>query len=592
MCAVPEKREVSRATSFLLSLHGAIILTAFLLGVMLLPQTYAVVRRVDTAAALQLNALIGQSPVFDRLLTLTADEDGRERLFFFVVVYCVVYAWRAPNRRERARRISSVLFIICIIGAAMMLEDFLDETYARKSPSMVLRPFKNVKNLYRWDISIHDQHSFPSGEGMVLLLTGFLLMRMRARWALAAVLAGCILPLGGCMVGHSWLSDVYLGALPLAFLFSALATETGIRRLQVVLYRLTLTSIDQAQAYWRKYRYLASATWLRSSSNVHRVESAIKQYLLIGLPSALGFPEETPERVETPLGGRRTLVRVVTFRGHKLLVRAYPAGSHNEAQIHYHAAALLSERGVRVAHVLHFTETPFRNGMVFLIEEYVEGAHRCGSDLTPADIHQFAMQVARLHSIKCDSWGPPLAHRTEEYAEVLLRRVNKRIDRLVQREVIADPLEAVRIRRWFADRLAMMGGLKGFSLTHGQLHRENILFTPEGEAVLLDYSTLQYALPYVDLVYINHHMLAGDEALIQAFQLDYLQESSQTAYARFVDDMKLFTAIFYLSRINSRWKRERRRGTHQDERLETLRQSQYLQKLRWLVDGGGGSSTH
>jgi aminoglycoside phosphotransferase (APT) family kinase protein len=552
---------------------------------MLLPQTYALVRRADISCAFRLNQIIGKSPVFDRLLTYVADEDGRERLYLLVLIFSGIHVWRAKNRRDRGRRLSMLLFIACIVGGAILFERALDESYMRSSPSYVIRPFRNIKDIYKWDIDVKDHRSFPSSEGMVLLLAGFLMLRMRARWAWMVLLAGLTLPIGGCMVGRTWVSDLYLGALPMSFLVSALAMQTFVGKLHTLLYEQTLAVMDHAHIYWRRYKYVLRPAQVRNSRNVFTVEATVKQYLIKGLPVALGHPELRPEHVEAPLGGRRTLVRVVTFRGQKLLLRAYPVGTHHEAEVHHHAAQLLEEHGVRVPHVIHHTEQPFRGGVVFLVEEYVEGRLKWGEELTDAELQLMARQVARLHSISSLQWGPLLAPRSEDFADVMQRRVQRRIDRLVQQEVLADGEEARRLRDWFTEKGQQLRELKSYALTHGQLHRDNMMFTRSGEFVLFDYATLEYAAPQTDIVYLHYHLLDEDPRLTQAFDDYYLAELPESQRQQFAGLFEYFKAVFYLGRLSTRWKRHRRRGAGDEVSTRRVRESHHLETLRQIIGG-------
>lgn len=550
---------------------------------MLLPQTYAVVRQVDVRWAFRLNQLIGVSPVFDRLLTYVADEDGRERLYLLVLIFSAVHVWRAKTRRERGRRLSTLLFIACVVGGSILFERALDESYMRNSPSYVIRPFRNIRDIYKWDIDVKDHRSFPSSEGMVLLLTGFLLLRMRSVWGYAVLLAGFILPVGGCMVGRTWVSDLYLGALPISFLFSAFAMQTFVGRLRPWLYEQSLAVMDHAHIYWRRYKYLLNPTQVRSGRNVFTVEATVKQYLIKGLPVALGYADDRPEQVEAPLGGRRTVVRVVTFRGEKLLVRAYPTGTHHDAEVHHYAARLLEEHGVRVPHVIHHTEQAFRGGVVFLVEEFIEGKTKWGDQLSDGDLQLMARQLARLHAITSDHWGPLLVPRSEDFADVMQRRVQRRIDRLVQQEVLEDADEIARLKEWFTAQAERLREMTVFSLTHGQLHRDNILFTPKGEFVLFDYATLEYAAPQTDVVYIHYHLLSDEPALTSRFDEYYLAELADAQREQFVQYFDYFKAVFYIGRLSTRWKRHRRRGVADEVSTRRVRESHHLETLRKLT---------
>lgn len=540
----------------------AVVVCLGVLALAAIPAVMQLLQFVDGQAAYAFNRVAGVSPVFDRFVLLIADEDGRERVVTLAAVWFLIAVWRAPTRIDKSRLLGTFFYVALVLVLYFLVDSLLDDVIERKSPSMeFLQPFNNIGKILDNKVDVTNRRTFPNQEAIILFTLGFMLLRLgRRRGAIWALACGMTVPLLLCVAGLSWVTDIYLGALPISFLVSAIAVETPFKSVHGSMVELAAAGIDEAVRMsrglvpmWRHRRLY----WL--SQNVFHMEVAVKRFATRELPRVLDphkeFADEIPQ-VEVPLGGLRSVVRIATLGNRKAVVRAYPINRRFEAQQHYNASMILTKHGIRVPAILDYVDNPRRFGALFIVEEFVDGVSKRAEQLTDADIEAIAAEIARLHSVKAEMWGPLDSPRTEDLANVLLRRIDKQLSRVARGPVLTgQQAHVARVREWFASWRGELEAMQEFCLVHSKLHRENCLFEEDGRFCLLDTTTMEWGIGASDLVVVHYSQCGGREELIEKLDAAYFEKLNDREREHCQRMLPLLEATFFLGQVQKTTKR-------------------------------------
>lgn len=571
-------------------LSFAVAVGLLVLGGSLIPAVNQFIQSIDHHGAYFFNSAAGQSPVFDRIVLLVADDDGRERIILLAAVWFLFFLWRTPSRVAKNRLLGTFFFITLVLVIYILVDSLLDDVIERKSPSMeFLQPFNHIGKILGRSVDVTYRRTFPDLISVILFTAGFMLLRLgRPLGGWISVGLGATLPLLLCVAGLTWLSDIYLGALPIGFIVSAIAVETPIRHVHGTMIDLAAAGMDQGVRFARglvplwKHKRLY---W--QSQNVFHMEVATKRFIAKAVPTILEADTKNARpapTVEIPLGGLRSLVRIVKLDGQSVIVRAYPVSRRAEALQHFAASTFLQKHHVRVPRILHFMDNPGRFGAIFLVEEFVQGRTKRSTEITDEDIEAVTDQLARLHNVTAEVWGPIDLPRSEDYGNVLFRRVEKQLNRALKGRVVVGQLShTAAIRRWFEAWKDDLNRITRFSLVHDKLHRENCIFEDDGGFCLIDTTTLLWEVGASDLVVVHHSLCGGDEALIEKLNNLYFRklEPEVAEQCRFF--LPLFEGLFFLSQVQKNIKRMQR--SHRTPPADAVDKATYWwRRLTLLVE--------
>lgn len=576
----PAKRPMWRRLRF------AAVLCAVLVGLLLVPGIQTAVQKLDYAGAYFFNSLAGKSPVFDRLILFISDDDGRERFIAAIIIWFFFLLWLAPNKYTRAKLLGTLLFCLSFIGVFLVADSYTNDIIPRRSPSYTITPFNSLREIYKWNVDISDKRSFPNSEAMVFLIFGFILLRLRHRLsAIVLIAAGLILPLGRCVVGSTWPTDIYLGSLPVAFLASAVAVETPLYRLRQKFISWSSTFFDQAEKLlvnWRAILKYRKMFW--STQNVFYMEAAIKHFARTELPKL--YPPKSADspapKLEVPLGGLRSVIRVISLENARMVLRTYPTNRIFEAEQHLLAANTLHTHNVRAPHILHYINDVKKSGLIFLLEEFVDGECIPPENLTEQHLEAAATEIAALHSVKNLNWGPLNSPRGEKYYEVALRRAERHLGMISRNSQIENTAHLIsRAGKWFRAWEPALKIFQQFTPVHGKLHRENCLFEKSGRFCLLDNTTMEWGVPLTDIVTIHQSLCNKSPELIEVFDRFYFAKLDPADAEKYRRLLPLYYGFSYLSQIVKYAKRLNtpRRGKAGGPKRQIAHYREALEKL-------------
>lgn len=556
------------------TIRFAAVVCFMVLALSALPPINAFILRLDTIAAFRLNDILGNSPVLDRLFIAFANRRWPRILIGTILLGWGLHSLFAPTRRELASRLSMVLFFTILMSIALLAGEIVEDIAMRQSPSLVLQPFKNVRNLYDTNLRIRDNTSFPAVDAFVYFLLGFSLLRVGKRFGALVLITGLILPLSGCIVGKSWLSDIWLGALPLALLATSLGMSPwGFRLCSAINLRL-LSALDKLKpVVTRLTNQLGAQVSLQRDTDL-KVEVETKRYIQEDLTLELNVPAGAPVRVEIPLSGTSCLVRLVSIGDRRVVVRIYPRGRRHQAQHHLNASLMLQSHNINAPRILHFRDSASQSHPTYIVENCIEGISKSAAEMTADDYHSMARELAKLHKVQSNQWGPLGDFRAERFSDALFRKVDRRISEISWTEAQVDLTAEKQIREWFASWKDSFDEIQEFSLTHNRLSIGNGLFAPDGEYYFLDFASLEWSLPLEDLMKVYDFACNNDPEKIAMFEKAYFSCRGEESLPRYRLLVVFYSAFYKLTMISRDSKRQKRGRTaasasrHQNAALE------------------------
>lgn len=195
--------------------------------------------QADVHVARWANSWVGVNPVFDNLLISTNTKGGDRVVFVCFAVFCLLHSFALPRREEITKRLAfwgwlAVVFIVCYL-----VQELAEDFFARHSPGKVLHGWRNLEQMYGRDVKVISKNSFPSGHATVYWICAFMTWPRFRRLSVVLFGLALVLPTTRVLVGAHWPSDIFLGSLPMSFLFTLIAYETRLQNVEKYLYRFT-----------------------------------------------------------------------------------------------------------------------------------------------------------------------------------------------------------------------------------------------------------------------------------------------------------------------------------------------------------------
>lgn len=180
--------------------------------------------------AVRANALMGHDAAFDQALARLNTRAGDALVLAFMGLLFLAHALCGGDARCVIRRLAFWGWIGAICVGTYALQNASEEFLKRPPPFRAIPQLLDVQATYGIQLRGGGGSAFPSGHAFAYMFFALMAWRRYAPMgkiigALGVVMVGARLALG-----IHWLSDVVLGALPLAALMAALARETALAR--------------------------------------------------------------------------------------------------------------------------------------------------------------------------------------------------------------------------------------------------------------------------------------------------------------------------------------------------------------------------
>jgi aminoglycoside phosphotransferase (APT) family kinase protein len=300
------------------------------------------------------------------------------------------------------------------------------------------------------------------------------------------------------------------------------------------------------------------------------------------------------ERAERPSMGRKSdLLLIRPGRGEALAVRriddpreaAKLCAVYELLARHDLPTPRLRYRAASLGHWL-------RHRCAVLGETLIEGRTAGEFRRLDADaLRVLGATLARFHAVTSPAWGEPhRPRRGDSFEGLVLRKFRNRLTDLETFGGELSPARRDRILNFVRRFRPVWGDGLPFVLTHDKLHGGNMIFTPGGGIVLLDWATARFGPAGTDLTELLERF-CGDARKEAVLREAYFNALPGERHQHFHALEPLHRAYYHLSR----WAAKERRLKKErwiDGSRETAEQAQ-SELWRWVDgddDGGGRES--
>jgi membrane-associated phospholipid phosphatase len=221
-------------------------LPLILFGVVLLfwlnsiPAVHGVFVGYDTSAAIAANALLGTSPVVDQTLGWLNTRLGDAIVLTIMSFVFIAHASSASTFEQMVERLSFWAWLAVLCVGTYLLVDSIADFYHNPIPLQALPGLYDLRIVYGIPLHSSAFNSYPSGHGLAYLFFAFMAWHKRYNAMSLLILAlGAVMLSVRVILGMHWLSDILLGALPLALVLGAVALDTPLRRSYYPFYSVT-----------------------------------------------------------------------------------------------------------------------------------------------------------------------------------------------------------------------------------------------------------------------------------------------------------------------------------------------------------------
>ncbi|MGI8908182.1 MAG: aminoglycoside phosphotransferase family protein [Candidatus Sumerlaeaceae bacterium] len=271
--------------------------------------------------------------------------------------------------------------------------------------------------------------------------------------------------------------------------------------------------------------------------------------------------------MQVPLRGQDGLVLILHAGERKAILRVYTLQRRSKAEAHIRASLLLLREGVRVPNIYYNCLDDAVEGLLFVLEEYIDGESRGTRKLTEENVRAIACQLARMHSILNPHWGMLGAERTDSYFRELRGCINSNLTILEKSRLLSNN-ERQKAEKWFLGFKDLVD--KSFSLTQKDLHPGNAVFSSEnGEHYFIDVGRLQWRPAAENVLRAHRKLFRDDEEKLLIFNEVYFAQLPRDLAAHTRDSLPFFTALQLLT--TSAKSRNGSEDTASHESLQRLR---------------------
>jgi hypothetical protein len=176
---------------------------------------------LDVMCAHWANGLMAYNPAIGKIFGTLNTRVGDAGVLFCFGVLFLRHALKGSSEEESIRRLSWWGWVGVVCVTTYLLSCLAEPYICRKIPLATIPELINVQKLYGVALHTDPESSFPSGHGFAYFF--FILMAIGQYTSVGIVIAciGSIMLLSRLVVGVHWLSDISLGALPMALLMQS-----------------------------------------------------------------------------------------------------------------------------------------------------------------------------------------------------------------------------------------------------------------------------------------------------------------------------------------------------------------------------------
>ena len=280
--------------------HVFLVLMSVLALLLLITNSpiHAALNNLETGAAIAANSLVGIYPTFDQILGWLNTRVGDVLVLSVMATAFIAHSFRASTFAQMVDRLSFWWWVAAICIATYALICITEDFYPNAIPLQTLPQLHDVRSIYAIPVHASAFNSYPSGNGLAYIFFALMAWYKRySRMSLSILIVGTIMLTTRVILGMHWLSDIFLGALPLSLILSSMALGTALKRSYSPFYSITHFVLARLSGHAWIFDRLAASEY-RQSFRITSWTDAIHD----DLPSSSQSRELEPSIT----GGRRS----------------------------------------------------------------------------------------------------------------------------------------------------------------------------------------------------------------------------------------------------------------------------------------------
>ena len=183
-----------------------------------------------------------------------------------------------------------------------------------------------------------------------------------------------------------------------------------------------------------------------------------------------------------------------------------------------------AQKDVRVPQILYAHEDrgifPWAR-MHVICEERIMGRTLFEMQHTGVPVPEIARFFFRMHSIKREAWGKITEPQKDGLYEYFTAKARDKLKQWQRHDPSSDFSFAGICLRWMKKQQKIIQSISSFSLSHGDPNPDNIMYSSDGDIVLLDVGHLRYFPRALDYYQLLIHFCQDHEELIKRFEEHY-----------------------------------------------------------------------
>ena len=246
----------NRCANRLIALNSALLLMLLIIS----STVHAAVNSWESHLTIAANSFIGIHPTFDQSLGWLNTRLGDVVVCSLLVTIFIAHSFGASTFNDLVERLSFWGWVGALCISTYLLTCATEHLYCHPIPVQALPQLHDVRSMYAIPVHASAFNSFPSGHGLAYIFFALMAWFKRyRRMSVFLILFGTVMLGTRVVLGMHWLSDIFLGALPLSVVLRFAAMETPLKRVYPRFYSLTYFLVAKLSGHAWIFERLATS---------------------------------------------------------------------------------------------------------------------------------------------------------------------------------------------------------------------------------------------------------------------------------------------------------------------------------------------
>jgi Ser/Thr protein kinase RdoA (MazF antagonist) len=260
----------------------------------------------------------------------------------------------------------------------------------------------------------------------------------------------------------------------------------------------------------------------------NEVMQRMQQFVAGQLRDELGYRQKKYTLEATDLG-IHNYVYFLTFEGGPpLVIKAITSTKRFRALMQ--CTEYLTQKDVRVPQILYAHEDRrifLWDRMHVICEERIAGKSMFEMQQAEVPVPEIARFFFRMHSIKREAWGKITEPQKDGLHKYFMAKARDKLKQWQGHDQACEPSFAKKCLGWMKKQQEIIQSISSFSLSHGDPNPGNIMYSSDGDIVLLDVGHLRYFPRALDYYQLLIHFCQDRVDLTRRFEGHYFTNVSQ-----------------------------------------------------------------